>query len=82
MVTTMSSSTREAFFRGLLAGMAAPITAFAPAAFSTPIDSWVMTPSYRPQSEDKKNIQRDFDKVLARVSKEISSAQNSSGRNR
>ncbi len=44
----MLSSTQKAFIRGLLDGMAAPMTAFAPAPVHTKIDSWVTTPTYRP----------------------------------
>lgn len=75
----MLSSTQKAFIRGMLDGMAAPMTAFAPAPVHTKIDSWVTTPTYRPRSEDRKNIQRDFEKVMGRVRHEIDAAKDTDG---
>ena len=75
----MLSSTQKAFIRGMLDGMAAPMTAFAPAPVHTKIDSWVTTPTYRPWSEDRQNNQRDFEKVMGRVRHEIDAAKDTDG---
>ncbi len=68
----MSSPTITSFLRGLLSGLSAPITGFASTAVHTTVDSWVTTPSYRPPSEDWKNIHQDFAKVIGAVDREVS----------
>lgn len=67
----MFSSTIASFLRGLLSGLSAPMTGFAPPAVHTTVDSWVTTPSYRPPSEDWENIHQDFAKVIGAVDREV-----------
>lgn len=72
----MLSIVNRSFIKGMLSGLAAPITAFDPPPVHTTVDDWVKTPSYRPWSEDRKNIRQDFAKVIGSVSKEITAAEN------
>lgn len=71
------NTTARAFVRGVLDGFSAPISIFAPGAVHSTVDEWVLTPSYRPWSEDLKNLQQDFDKAMSHATKEISPKQNS-----
>lgn len=75
----MPSSTQKAFIRGVLDGMAAPMTAFAPEPVHTKIDNWITTPTYHPWSEDRKNIRRDFEKVMGHIRQGIDTAENYGG---
>ncbi len=72
----MFSIANSPLVRGLLKGLAAPVAAFNPPPVHTTVDEWVKTPSYRPWSEDLKNIGQDFGKVIGSVNKEISAAEN------
>ena len=70
----MLTKTSRAFIRGILDGMAAPMTAFNPEPIHTHIDDWVTTPSYKPLSEDQKNIKQDFERAFSHVREEINAA--------
>ncbi len=78
----MLSAVNRAFARGVLAGLAAPFAAFNPPKVRVTVEDWVKTPSYRPWSEDRKNLQQDFAKVIGSVSDEISAAENARRKHR
>ena len=52
-------------------GLAAPSYVFNPPRVRTKIDQSVIEPSYQPPCEDALNIQRDFEKALAQVRKDL-----------
>ena len=70
--TAISANSRKAWIRGLLDGLAAPFTAFAPSRISTQVEKSLVQYSYVGPSEDAANIRRDFEKVLKRVQQEAS----------
>ena len=59
------------FVKGVRNGLAAPFFALNPPRVRTKIDSRLFEPSYRPLSEDKSNIQSDFDKAVTNARKEL-----------
>lgn len=65
--------TTKAFLNGLIEGMAAPFLAFLPREHKTRIDDWATKPSYRPPSDDWKNIGQDFRKAIERAKAETKS---------
>lgn len=69
------NTTARAFVRGVLDGFSAPVSIFAPRVAHSTVDEWVFTSSYRPWSDDLKNLQQDFDKAMSHATKEISSKQ-------
>lgn len=57
--------TPRPFFKGVLDGMTAPFTALRPRLVRTRFDDKMYQSSYRSPEEDRKNIQKDFDRAVA-----------------
>lgn len=62
--------TSASFVNGLVAGLSAPAIALYPTRIETRIDPVVLKGSYRPASEDIKNIRGDFVRAIHNVAKE------------
>jgi hypothetical protein len=67
--------TKLAFWKGVLDGLSAPITAFSPKSIRSRVDPKIVEPSYRSPEEDRHNIRLYFEKAIKDARKEVSAAE-------
>ena len=75
-MTKTTKTFLTSFVKGVRHGLVDPFLAFNPPRIRTKIDRRLLESSYRPISEDRSNIQRDFNKALTNARKEIFPSRN------